>query len=296
MRQRTITPIAASLALLFNAGLVPDVLAADVKPAVAQTADAAPALMLARVWQGGRSPAGFLVSEKYDGVRAVWDGRSLRFRSGLPIAAPAWFVAALPATPLDGELWLGRGQFERLSGIVRHSEPVEADWRELRYLVFDLPGSVEPFVQRTERITALVKSAGQPWLQAVPQERLGTASQVQARLTQLVAEGGEGLMLHRADALWLPGRSDALFKFKPLPDDDARVVAHLPGQGRNAGRLGALLLEMPGGQRFALGSGLSDALRQAPPPIGAQVTYRYRSHTRAGVPRFASFLRVRGPE
>jgi DNA ligase-1 len=74
------------------------------------------------------------------------------------------------------------------------------------------------------------------------------------------------------------------------------VVAHLPGKGRHAGRLGALLLEMPDGQRFALGTGFTDAQREAPPAIGSVVTYRYRDRTPKGLPKFASFLRVRAPE
>jgi len=111
-----------------------------------------------------------------------------------------------------------------------------------------------------------------------------------------VADGAEGLVLHRSDALWAPGRSDALLKFKPMQDEDARVVGHLPGKGRNAGRMGALLLELPDGQRFALGTGFTDAQRESPPALGTVVTYRLRDHTPKGLPRFASFLRVRGPE
>jgi len=142
----------------------------------------------------------------------------------------------------------------------------------------------------------VVQTAGQPWLQAVTQQRLDDAVALQAHLKQLVAEGGEGLVLHRANALWSPGRSDALLKLKPSPDEDAKVVAHLPGKGRHAGRLGALLLELPDGQRFALGTGLSDAQRDAPPAVGSVVTYRYRDRTLKGLPRFASFLRVREAE
>jgi DNA ligase-1 len=119
------------------------------------------------------------------------------------------------------------------------------------------------------------------------------AAALQGLLKHTVAQGGEGLVLHRANALWSPGRSDALRKLKPLPDDDARVVAQLPGKGRHAGRLGALLLEMSDGQRFALGTGFSDAQRDDPPAVGSVVTYRYRDRTPKGLPRFASFLRVR---
>ena len=59
-------------------------------------------VQLAKPWPAGRSPQGFWVSEKFDGVRAVWDGRVLRFRSGRLIAAPAWFMSALPRVALDG--------------------------------------------------------------------------------------------------------------------------------------------------------------------------------------------------
>lgn len=255
-----------------------------------------PALTLAKHWQAGLDPLGFLVSEKLDGVRAFWDGHVLRFRSGRMIAAPDWFTAALPATPLDGELWLGRRSFDRLSGVVRRSTPIDAEWRELRYMIFDLPGERGPFGERAARVLSLLDAAKVPWLQAVEQARVPDRTLLQRQLLQLVGEGAEGLMLHRADADWAPGRSDALRKLKMIPDEDARVLAYLPGKGRHAGRLGALLLQMPSGQRFALGTGFTDAQRDSPPRLGAFVTYRYRDRTPTGLPRFASFLRVREAE
>ncbi|MCM2342691.1 DNA ligase [Rhodoferax sp.] len=261
-------------------------------PALAANAAAQPALMHAKLWPSGLDSNPYLVSEKLDGVRAFWDGQSLRFRSGLPIAAPDWFIAGLPKTPLDGELWLGRGRFDELSGTVRKKLPLEAEWRQLRYMIFDLPGASGSFAERAQRINALLAEAHQPWLQAVTQTRISNAISLQTLLKQTVKTGGEGLVLHRANALWSPGRSDALFKLKPMPDDEARVLAHLPGKGRHAGRLGALLLALPDGRQFALGTGFSDAQRADPPPVGATVTYRYRDRTPRGVPRFASFLRV----
>ena len=289
---------AACLALLLGSAL-PPVLAAAAKPASAPgqlAAAPAPALMLASAWTPGHDPAAHMVSEKLDGVRAFWDGQVLRFRSGRPIAAPAWFIAALPSVALDGELWLGRGRFDEVSGIVRRTKPVEADWRQVTYMVFDLPGASEPFGERFERLRAVLAQAPQPWLQTVPQQRVSDAQALQTLLSTTVQAGGEGLVLHRADALWSPGRSENLLKFKPVPDDEARVVGHLPGKGRLSGKLGALLLELPNGQRFALGSGFTDAQRADPPAIGSLVTYRYRDHTPNGLPRFASFLRVRSHE
>jgi len=264
-------------------------------------ASAAPAdgadVQLASVWPEGRSPQGYLVSEKFDGVRAVWDGQVLRFRSGRVIAAPAWFLAALPPWPLDGELWMGRGQFDRVSGAVRKAVPDDAEWRALKYLVFDAWGRAEPFAQRVSWLTQALAEAAQPGVVvAVMHTAVDDAAALQARLQDVMRQGGEGLVLHRADALWRAGRSDTVFKLKPQPDEEGRVLGHQAGKGRFAGLTGALLLETPQGQRFALGSGLSDALRRDPPPVGAWVTYRYRDRTPSGLPRFASFVRVRAPE
>ena len=249
-------------------------------------------VQLASVWPAQRSPQGFLVSEKFDGVRAVWDGQVLRFRSGRVIAAPAWFLAGLPPLPLDGELWLGRGQFDAVSGAVRRLVPDDAQWRAVRYMVFDAWGQQEPFVQRVVRLRAAVEAAGTLWLEAVAHESVARVQDLQARLQALVEQGGEGLVLHRADAPWRAGRTEALFKFKPEPDEEGLVVGHQPGQGRLQGQTGALVLQTAQGQRFALGSGLSDELRRNPPPVGAWVTYRYRDRTPSGLPRFASFVRV----
>ena len=256
-------------------------------------ANAAPALLLAETAPAGIDPTGYLVSEKYDGVRAVWDGRTLRFRSGLPIAAPAEFVARLPAVPLDGELWLDRGRFEALSGLVRRQRSDAAAWRQLRYMVFELPGASGSFAARAQRIATLAQQSGWPQLLAVEQQALDSPQALQRRLDEVVAAGGEGLMLHRADVPYETGRSASLLKLKQLHDAEARVIGHVAGRGRHAGRMGALSVRSAAGADFLLGTGFSDAERESPPPLGSWVTYTHRGVTADGVPRFASFLRVR---
>lgn len=256
---------------------------------------AAPPAVLAREAAADIDPAPYWISEKLDGVRALWDGEMLRFRSGRVVHAPAWFIAALPVQALDGELWLGRGRFAELSGMVRKQQPVEGEWRQVRYMIFELPGAVGDFSARVAAMRALVAEAAPPWLGAVEQFRLDDNAALVRRLDAVIAAGGEGLMLHRADSHWHAGRSDALRKLKPWQDAEARVVGHLPGKGRLAGMLGALEVEMDDGRRFRIGTGLSDAQRRDPPPLGAQITFRYRGLTRHGLPRFASFWREREP-
>ncbi|WP_157264745.1 DNA ligase [Azohydromonas aeria] len=256
-----------------------------------------PALLLAREAPADLDPAGWLVSEKLDGVRALWDGERLRFRSGAPVPAPAAFLRRLPPQPLDGELWLARGRFSELSGLVRRQGASAADWARVRYELFELPGAPGSFEARARALAGLVEGLDAPALRAVPQERLPDRAALQRRLREVVDAGGEGLMLHRADAPYLTGRGEVLLKLKPQQDAEGLVVERRFGtEGRMQGLLVALrlrLLEGEGeGREFLLGSGFSDALRRDPPPLGSVVTYRHRGWSSRGLPRFASFLRV----
>ncbi len=262
-------------------------------PAWSDAPPPAPAMLLAEVYAADVDLAQYWVSEKFDGVRAQWDGRTLRFRGGGTVPAPAWFTAGFPAQPLDGELWIARDRFDALSGTVRKTEAVDAEWRQVHYLVFELPGAAGDFSNRIEQMRQLVAQAKLPWLQAVEQTRVADHATLMQRLDAVMRAGGEGLMLHRADAPYLTGRSDALLKLKPWQDAEAIVVSHTPGKGKYRGMTGALQMEMPDGKRFRLGSGLSDTLRRQPPPIGTRITYRYQHLTKKGLPRFPRYLRVR---
>ena len=253
----------------------------------------APPLLQANLLGAGVDVSKYLVSEKYDGVRAVWDGSVLRFRSGNVVRAPKWFLAKLPTTPLDGELWIARGKFELVSGIARKSVPVDEEWRQINYMVFEQPDGAGRFEERVGRLQRIVASANFAQLKAVEHYRLGNRAALNAKLAEVVSGGGEGLMLHLADAPYSTGRSDALLKFKPLLDSEAVVIQHIAGQGKYVGMLGALEVKTAEGVVFRLGTGFTDAVRRQPPAVGARVTYQYRDLTKNGVPRFASFLRER---
>ncbi|HJW04288.1 MAG TPA: DNA ligase [Azospira sp.] len=256
-------------------------------------AEAAPSILLAEIYRNSVDVSAYWISEKYDGVRAIWDGRILRFRSGRIVPAPAWFLAGLPQEALDGELWLGRGQFDALSAIVRREQPDEAEWRRVRYMIFELPGAPGTFSERIERMGAIVRAIRTPWLEAVAQFRVQDRTALLQRLHTVLQAGGEGLMLHRADAPYLTGRRDVLLKLKPWLDAEATVVGYRPGRGKYAGMMGGLQLVTPDGRRFILGTGFSDALRRQPLPLGTRITYRYRELTSKGLPRFASYWRIR---
>lgn len=256
-----------------------------------------PKLLLANVLAPHIDVTKYLASEKYDGVRAVWDGATLKFRSGRTVNAPKWFLDSLPKVSLDGELWIARGRFDEVSGIVRKEQPLDNEWRRVNYMIFELPQSKEnegaSFAERVKQIEAIVTKTNFSQLRAVMNFAVKDRTQLKRELDRVVKAGGEGLMLHLADAPYVTGRSDVLLKLKPLLDTEAKVIEHLPGRGKHAGKMGALLVETKEGIRFKLGTGFSDAVRANPPRVGSRVTYTYRDLTKKGKPRFAAFLRVR---
>ncbi|MCZ2495315.1 DNA ligase [Xylophilus sp. Kf1] len=252
-----------------------------------------PPLMLANVYRPGMPLADYWVSEKMDGTRGYWDGRRLWTRGGEEVFAPAWFTAGWPAQPMDGELWAGRGQFQKTVSIVRQQKPDDTAWRGMRFMVFDLPGQPGTFTERLAVLNGLLAQPDSTWARPVAQSKVDTHAELMDMMRSTVRNGGEGLVLHRGGSRYQAGRNDDLLKVKPFEDADARVVGYIGGQGKYAGLTGALEVESADGQRFRIGSGLSDALRKQPPPVGRWVSYRYRGRTDSGLPRFATYLRER---
>lgn len=120
-----------------------------------------------------------------------------------------------------------------------------------------MPNGQGSFDDRVATLTRDVSQAAVPWLQAVLQTRIDSRDALQQKLSQIVDGGGEGLMLHRADAVWQSGRSDVLLKLKPQQDAEARVIAYENGQGKYEGMIGALIVMAPDGRRLRLGTGLT---------------------------------------
>ncbi|WP_337173930.1 DNA ligase [Paludisphaera sp.] len=255
-------------------------------------AKSGPPLLLAESWDNAQDLAGWWMSEKLDGVRAYWDGNRLISRLGNAFHAPDWFLEGFPDSPLDGELWIGRKQFQRTVGIVRRQDRSD-HWKEVAYLAFDAPTFDGPFEARLDSVRAHVEGRRPPHLRAHGHSTCEGIDHLRAELSRVEALGGEGLMLRRPASAYEIGRSVSLLKVKSFRDAEARVLGHQPGAGRHKGRLGALLVELADGTKFSVGTGFSDAQRERPPAVGSLIAFRYQELTEAGVPRFPSFLGVR---
>jgi DNA ligase 1 len=252
---------------------------------------APPPLLLAHKWEMDVELSGWWMSEKLDGVRAYWDGSSFISRLGNAFHAPAWFTASLPKTPLDGELWGGRKKFQRTVGIVKRQDKSDA-WKEIRYLVFDAPAHPGGFEARLAHCKQLL-AAKNEWAEVHHHEPCRDMDHLREQMAHVESLGGEGLMMRKPGSPYVHGRSDTLLKVKSFHDAEARVVEHSPGTGRHKGRLGALVVELPDGTTFNVGTGFSDQERDEPPPVGAVVTFRYQELSDGGVPRFPSYVGVR---
>ena len=251
----------------------------------------APPLLLAHAWTGVEDLGGWWLSEKLDGVRAYWTGSKILSRQGNEYHAPDWFVRDLPATPLDGELWIERGAFQRTVSVVRRQDKSE-HWKSIRYVLFDAPAQGGPFEDRLAFLRDAVTASSSAYASVLDQEILKDEAHLRARLAEVEAAGGEGLMLREPGSAYEVGRSTTLLKVKSFHDAEAVVTGHTAGKGRHKGRVGALEVQLADGTAFSVGTGLSDALRREPPPIGTTITFRYQELTDGGVPRFPSFLRV----
>jgi len=238
--------------------------------------------------------AGWLLSEKLDGVRAVWDGRQLMSRNGNAFAAPAWFIAQLPADmALDGELYIGRGKFQKTVGIVRTRVAVDTDWQAISYRVFDapaLPGGFEArLAAAAERLYGCKVSS------VLEHTVCRNKAKLDATFTKLVAQGAEGVMLRKPGSAYEQKRSASLLKYKPFESDEAEVIGHEGGEGKFAGLVGALICRWKD-KVFNVGAGIPDAIRHAPPAIGAAVTFGFCGLTDGGLPRFPTFVSERNYE
>lgn len=252
-----------------------------------------PSLTLAKHFKDDMTSPSYWVSEKMDGIRCYWNGQELLTRNGRTIHAPEWFTDPLPGVELDGELWIGRGSFQLLTKIVLDKRPSLPLWEQVTFQVFDLPASTALFEIRQKQLKDLVIDTHASHLKLVEQTKMNSLPIIQAHLKDLVDSGAEGLMLRTPGSPYDVGRSNHLLKMKLRQDAEARVIAYQSGRGKFENMMGAIWVEMDDGTLFKIGTGFDNIERKNPPAIGSEITYSYQGFTEKGLPRFASYERIK---
>ncbi|MBT6230095.1 MAG: DNA ligase, partial [Candidatus Scalindua sp.] len=240
-------------------------------------------VMLAHQWDKKSDIKGWWMSEKLDGARGYWTGKELISRQGNIFHAPEWFTRNFPSTPLDGELWIGKQHFSELISIVRRKN-ADTEWKKVRYFVFDAPEIEGGFEKRLDFARRWFLEHPNLFTEVLEQQICSSKEHLQRKLLEIESLEGEGLMLRRPGSPYTVGRTHDLLKVKTFEDAEATVIKHLPGSGKHAGRLGSLLVELPNGIQFAIGTGFSDQERNNPPPVGSVITFKYCGFYKSGIP------------
>ena len=250
----------------------------------------APKPMLAKPYEG-QDITGWLMSEKLDGVRAIWDGEKLLSRNGNQFSAPQWFLDALPAgVTLDGELYIARTRFQQTVSVVKKKTPLDAEWSQIRFCVFDAPEIAGGFEQRLAQAAIILHA--NTIAQIVEHAVCLGLGHMENYYTNICEQGGEGIMLRAPGSAYEPRRSAALLKYKPFESDEAILQGTEQGEGRLTGIVGALIVKWKS-ITFRIGSGLTDDIRTNPPTKGARITFGYCGLTDSGTPRFPTFIAER---
>lgn len=155
--------------------------------------------------RAGQDVTGWIAQEKFDGWRALWTGKRLITRQGQAIRAPRWFTDGLPSSPLDCELFLGRGRVNEMQRIAWNSGcPL---WMAARLIIFDAPTASGGII---ERLATVSHSSAY----AIVAETFTVESDIMERLAELKLKDGEGFMLRHPSAPYVAGRTDKLLKLK----------------------------------------------------------------------------------
>ena len=250
--------------------------------------------------------AGWLASEKLDGVRAYWDGENLLSRQGKKLSAPPSFTKNFPKFALDGELYAKELKFEEIQASVMDKLPDEKAWSRLKFHVFDVPEASGGLLARLEVLAKFLKNEPNDNLIIIKQIKMRDNAQFLKFAENIIANGGEGAVVREPNAPYERKRSKNALKFKKFKDAECEVISINKGNGKYASLAGSLTCRALGGKYgeekagepkegtiFKIGSGLSDKNRQKPPKIGSIITYKFQNLSSYGKPRFPIFLRVR---
>jgi DNA ligase-1 len=163
-------------------------------------------------------------------------------------------------------------------------------------MIFDLPKHPGTFTERIKSMQTITNTTSSKHLDMIKQFKLTSNQQLDDTLNSIIFNQGEGLMIHKGSAYYHVGRTNNIMKLKKAQHAEATVIAYIDGKGKYQGMLGAIKVRTATGVFFKIGSGFSDYERANPPKIGDTITYKYNGKTKAGIPRFARFFRIRNTE
>ncbi len=250
-----------------------------------------PKLFLLKNYTQDRDVRGWVMSEKLDGVRAFWDGNKLISRNGKVFTPPPSFTAGFPPFAIDGELWSRRGGFEEVVSII-NTKQTHTGWEELSLNVFEVPRQRGGLFERLSVLENYLLLHPTSRIKIVKQTVIKEQEEIKVYLEEVMAKGGEGLVLRDPLTPYYSGRTGDALKYKSFIDAECRVLSIIEGKGKFENDMGAITCDYQG-KSIKIGSGFSTQQRRSPPAIGTMVSFKYYGLTHLGNPKYPVFLRIR---
>eukprot|EP00026_Physarum_polycephalum_P002684 Phypoly_transcript_02692.p1 GENE.Phypoly_transcript_02692~~Phypoly_transcript_02692.p1 ORF type:complete len:862 (+),score=102.64 Phypoly_transcript_02692:87-2672(+) len=245
-------------------------------------------LMLASFFKPGTDPTGWFLFEKYDGIRGLWDPGPKRFfsRQGKILKVRNDFEESMPDLLLDGEIWFGRGQFNETCKISSRSLISKVNWNAFKYMVFDCPVREGTYEERYSFLQTRIPTNHQ-FVFLAPKITCTGRDHLQEFTKNILAEGGEGVILRNPKSAYEHGRSKNILKFKTFRDLEARVIS----SSKREDGVTVYSCELPNGLKFeCAASGMCDKSLLKPLVI---VSCKYNGLYPSGRPREPLIFRPR---
>jgi len=245
-----------------------------------------PSLQHAQIYKD-QNITGWVMSEKLDGIRGYWDGKTLLTKRGRVLYPPKEFTKNFPPFALDGELWSRRQDFEYIQS---HVLKQEDEWENISYYIFEVPHATGDFYERLAKAEKWFQRHPDLHVHILRQKACLNTKQLQTFLDEVVTKGGEGVMIKNPDLDYISGRTSTILKVKRAQDMEGKVLMVNLDDSKTI--MKSLTLELHNGIRFKLGNGFSNDQRKKPPMVGSKVTFKYYGFTKYGKPKFTSFIRI----
>jgi DNA ligase 1 len=162
-------------------------------------------------WQG-EDLSWWILTEKFNGCRAYWDGKNMWSRGGLKIKIPQEWEKYLPPFHLDGEIYFGTDGVYKCGAAIRYGRFLPG----MEFIVFDMPHYPGDYIDRLRKIKSLIDS--NPFIRVAKWSICLSNEQMILKMLKIQAAGGEGIMARHPNIQYAAGRTNQLLKVKEIPE------------------------------------------------------------------------------
>jgi DNA ligase-1 len=202
-------------------------------------------------------------------------------------------------TLFDGELYNHdiENRYNQLSSIcnIGRKEPHENE-DIVQYHIFDIikPGEKIKQNKRTEMLNSIFKFNKSSKLVHVPSFILNTFEDLNKYLNKFISDGYEGVMVRSPELCYVHSRTDNMFKYKTVEDEEFPIVDATKEKGTNDGCIiwkcktkSGKTFECPHNGTVIYRRELYNEFKKNPKKfIGKPLTVEYQEYTNDGIPRF----------